>query len=568
MARWLGVFLVTYFFTVGLVQAQTPTPTRKGEPGASPATGQQKEKGPEPITVDENEVNIIGWHGAGGSYFGGVRLTAKTNGGLKPSFLSSDLTREKDGMKVDRHNVTIDGEFQLSLGTPKNIKIKVTGIEEPGTYKGEIEFRPQGADSGKKLKLTVIAKATQPLTPLSGTDQIKLHLTSGIWSEFLPKAETIDSRELQFKNPFQLPVKLLKADFVLLGDQTGYQLIPPSVSVELKKNSKQGDPTGSQTTSTSVGVKKIDDQPHDPVIKLTLALNRDKIPPDKYTGSILLWFEGAKEALQLPVVEITMRHGPFRALFFLGIGIIIGLFLLYMKTEGLSLGKILRDIDDLRNQIRKIEIGDQDILETMLGDVELVVNQKKLENAKSELENIKIRLHLLYELEKIEKGLEKPIGNDVLELIRKIRVAVIQKKDAEARSSLDELKQRILTLRQAAVSNLIMTMQAYKMAMQAPKKAEPEPTGTPRPSSKGDQVKEFFQRINLVLLKWLGPPIHYLITSLILVVVGLVTLYLKNMTFGASPLVDYLGLILWGLGTDVASRNVANVLVAAKLTPK
>jgi len=50
--------------------------------------------------------------------------------------------------------------------------------------------------------------------------------------------------------------------------------------------------------------------------------------------------------------------------------------------------------------------------------------------------------------------------------------------------------------------------------------------------------------------------------------VGLVTLYLKNMTFGASPLVDYLGLILWGLGTDVASRNVANVLVAAKLTPK
>jgi hypothetical protein len=550
MARWLGFFLVTFFFIVGLVQAQTP----------------------EPITVDENQVVIIGWHGAGGNYSGSVRVTAKTKESLKLLCLSSDLTREKDGMKVDRHNVTIDGEFQLSLGTPKNIKIKVTGIEEPGTYKGEIEFRPQGADSGKKLKLTVIAKATQPLTPLSGTDQIKLHLTSGIWSgiwsEFLPKAETIDSRELQFKNPFQLPVKLLKADFVLLGDQTGYQLIPPSVSVELKKNSKQGDPTGSQTTSTSVGVKKIDDQPHDPVIKLTLALNRDKIPPDKYTGSILLWFEGAKEALQLPVVEITMRHGPFRALFFLGIGIIIGLFLLYMKTEGLSLGKILRDIDDLRNQIRKIEIGDQDILETMLGDVELVVNQKKLENAKSELENIKIRLHLLYELEKIEKGLEKPIGNDVLELIRKIRVAVIQKKDAEARSSLDELKQRILTLRQAAVSNLIMTMQAYKMAMQAPKKAEPEPTGTPRPSSKGDQVKEFFQRINLVLLKWLGPPIHYLITSLILVVVGLVTLYLKNMTFGASPLVDYLGLILWGLGTDVASRNVANVLVAAKLTPK
>jgi hypothetical protein len=40
---------------------------------------------------------------------------------------------------------------------------------------------------------------------------------------------------------------------------------------------------------------------------------------------------------------------------------------------------------------------------------------------------------------------------------------------------------------------------------------------------------------------------------------------LKNTTFGAAPVVDYVGLVFWGLGSDVASRNIQNVLTAAKL---
>jgi hypothetical protein len=41
---------------------------------------------------------------------------------------------------------------------------------------------------------------------------------------------------------------------------------------------------------------------------------------------------------------------------------------------------------------------------------------------------------------------------------------------------------------------------------------------------------------------------------------GLGSLYVeKGGTFGARPFSDYLGLILWGLSADVASRSLSNL---------
>lgn len=51
-------------------------------------------------------------------------------------------------------------------------------------------------------------------------------------------------------------------------------------------------------------------------------------------------------------------------------------------------------------------------------------------------------------------------------------------------------------------------------------------------------------------------------TALVLLYVGFNTLYLKDPTFGNDGLVDYLALVAWGLGSDVASR-LATVLTGA-----
>ena len=45
-----------------------------------------------------------------------------------------------------------------------------------------------------------------------------------------------------------------------------------------------------------------------------------------------------------------------------------------------------------------------------------------------------------------------------------------------------------------------------------------------------------------------------------LTIVGLNTLYIeKGESFGARPLLDYLGLLLWGLSADVASRSLSSL---------
>jgi hypothetical protein len=50
-----------------------------------------------------------------------------------------------------------------------------------------------------------------------------------------------------------------------------------------------------------------------------------------------------------------------------------------------------------------------------------------------------------------------------------------------------------------------------------------------------------------------------LFTVIALTYAGLVALYVPNVTFGSSGLVDYGSLLLWGIGSDIASKTLSNV---------
>jgi len=59
---------------------------------------------------------------------------------------------------------------------------------------------------------------------------------------------------------------------------------------------------------------------------------------------------------------------------------------------------------------------------------------------------------------------------------------------------------------------------------------------------------------------WFVRPLLYTVLLAGLTIVGLNTLYIeKGETFGARPLPDYLGLLLWGLSADVASRSLSGL---------
>jgi hypothetical protein len=538
MSLSIFIFLVNCFLTPVQAQDQYSRAATQEEAGASSTLPQVETKQSDSIIADEKELIITGWHGTGVSYSGNVRLTSQSSGAVQILFLPSDLTRQEDGMTADRQSVTIDSEeIQLSPKNPKNIKIKITGIEQPGTYKGHVEFRPREAASGKILDLTLIAKPPQPLTPLPGTDQLKLHLTEGTLSNWLlPYSETIDERVLQFKNPFRLPVQLAAAEFVLNGEQTGYQLVRPTVRVEVSGNRQ-----------------------NDGIINFTLFLNRIAIPPDKYTGSVFVWLQGAKEALQIPVVEFTMRYGPLRAILLLLAGIVLGRFLFYMKVKGLALSKFTRYLDELKNRINHSEGLDRRILLYMFEQVESQVRNGKLkpEEVLAKLLKIEERRDLLLNVSEIEKALKDPKSADILSKIKAIRLAVRQEKDDDALRLFNELTTEIPSDQPSAIMALAI--------IQGPARPEAPPRA-PLPVSRAENIKRFAKDIYSFLIKWVGPPIYYSIMLLFLLGAGLETLYMKNAPFGASPLIDYSTLVLWGLGSDVVSANVESVLTKAKLT--
>jgi len=59
---------------------------------------------------------------------------------------------------------------------------------------------------------------------------------------------------------------------------------------------------------------------------------------------------------------------------------------------------------------------------------------------------------------------------------------------------------------------------------------------------------------------WFVRPLLYGVLLIGLTIVGLNTLYIeKGETLGARPSSDYLGLLLWGLSADVASRSLSGL---------
>jgi len=531
MIRCIGFFLVVFFLTLGTAQAAEPV-GKKGL-GSPPSAGQESKEQGAYIIADEPEVIITGWYGGGGSYSRSVRLTANSEEVLKVLFLPSDLKRQIDGKIIDRQVITADADIQLSPFIPKNIKITVNGIEEPGVYQGQVQFRPQGEAQGETLPLTVIVKAPQPLTPLPGTEQLKLHLSYPGWFSrlLLPAAETVNHRVLQFKNPFQLPVRLEMAEFVLNGE-AGNQLIS---SKHLKVENSVRAPT-------------------DSIVDLTLTWGPTFIPPDKYTGTIYLKFDGAKEPLPLTVTELTMRYGPARALLLLLIGIPIGIFLPYMKTTGLALAKFERDLDALQDRVNQTAPVDRDILQPMLNSEESQVSAKtkKPEDADRELQSISERLSFLVRVEAIEQKLPAQVTEDILDKIKNIRDAFKQKNDAEGRRAFDQLEALLAT--HPAASRTFAIVRSEVPPDAAP---IPPPTGIKKLLKKIGEIGPFF-------IKWVLPATYYLLAMVILTGVGLLTLYLKNATFGASPLADYAGLVIWGLGSNVASFNIQAVLPSGR----
>jgi hypothetical protein len=226
---------------------------------------------------------------------------------------------------------------------------------------------------------------------------------------------------------------------------------------------------------------------------------------------------------------------------------------------------------------------DQAILRPMVEAVRQNVNRGNLDKVTEELAAIRGRQETLARLRTLETRLlpkkQHPNAAALLTRIGEAREQVKAKNDAEVTTRLKNIEIGVAGLVTANIMGAAggpesqQIVEEARSAVSAASQAETlAQRTTTQPPSRLDRFKSALVRlsglsddIRAEATLWLLRPLLWLLVLIGLLTVGMSSLYVTNgATFGANPLSDYLGLLLWGLSADVASRTLGNLNVPIK----
>jgi hypothetical protein len=283
-----------------------------------------------------------------------------------------------------------------------------------------------------------------------------------------------------------------------------------------------------------------------PVFTLPISVNRSPSSyavPNHYVGDVQLRAGGAEPIVKIPL-EVNVRAGPLLALIVLVIGVFLGQAVKFMNTRGKDQSDLLSRFNRLEAHI-SLSPGDHQLLDAALDDVRLHIYEMRLDDAKTELSALEKRWNLLTAWRRFEATLQ-PRANEeavskILMDIQRGRTLIALKRDDDATTLANEVESAIVRLGPAPPPI------AHQFHVPAP--AEP---GLWR----WDRLWPGFRA--QLTLRVLRPLLALLLTAA-LVALGLSQLYLKNATFGSDPFMDYFGLLVWGMSSDVAGRTLASL---------
>ena len=242
----------------------------------------------------------------------------------------------------------------------------------------------------------------------------------------------------------------------------------------------------------------------------------------------------------------------------------------YMQEKGNPQADARKKVYQLEADLKHAHPDDQTLLEGMVKKARDLVYRQQLEAANTQVTVVESRLGVLTQLRSLEtsfkeKGEETP--DKVIEQIDQAREDIRLENDGAAKAILEQM---IETLQQmparrgeaddSEAMKKTLSNAAASLAQNARRLAI-----APHPPTWSDHLQRVL--IDLAGLSdlvraeatyWFVRPFLYGTLLVGLTIVGLNTLYIeKGETFGARPLSDYLGLLLWGLSADVASRSLS-----------
>ena len=505
------------------------------------------------VIPGDSVVKIRGRIGDDSTFVGTVGLTA--NAAVPAlTFRASDLLSLDGRTRIRRQQVVLAGSGAIALAEsmPTDVEIKITGVRMPGTYKGLLYFlQPkQGLEHALAVPIEVTAEATPTLTPRRGSEALTLQLvacTSGIGCSLgraLEPAAFLAAYPLAFENdsadPFDMKLTLSAIGALTHG------------SVE-----------------RAVSVAGAMNVPATRVLSVPVAVNSRLLPADHYVGDLQLRTDSGTLLARVPL-EVNVRSGPMPAVLTLLAGVLLGQLVSWMKAQGRPQSDALLEWHRVA-AIIDTSPEDSALLSGMMQEVRSRIYAMRVKEATDELTAIEKRWRGLVTLREIERALE-PRSADaavvaILDEVRRARTLIATRQDEDAAKMLLHIQEEVKQLAKSAAQSTRQTLAAREAArVQARLALE---TGTAakdlirRSPGRGIRLLNAIAGLSAgttaELTLWVVRPLLYFLLVAALVIVGMLQLYVKNPTFGAAPVSDYFGLLVWAMSSDVASRTLANV---------
>jgi hypothetical protein len=526
------------------------------------------------LTVDQGDIPLVikgTLDKETTSFSSNVRLRVM-GGEIKDlQLLPSDLLNtDDDSVAIARSEITIPTGISLNDGQPRDVRVTVNNITRPGEYKGNLKFMVSGQRESKPLEipLELNIDAEPNVVPISDNLNLQVvrcqnFISCGLATWLLPDGVVQDKWTVQLDNQTLIPVKLTDATVIMQGEKTGNHvnnndLFFPVPKKELKAQK----------------VEFID-----------LKINRNQLSPDRYQGTLRFKLENADEPVKINAT-IAVRDTPIFALIVILVGIFVGrlaqdmespnaqkqvkLYPRYVQLRGNAANiKNESAFAYLEQQFQavklKIDKGKEteEVLEQELNrldiNVSFLTNLEVLETKLNESELDALKARIKPQIKEARNSLIAGNIEQAQQLGKEIEQALREAQEDGSMGITDDIIQPLLDGFRASRDKLVETIQALALRPQLPG------------GSRWNWLAKFLaalsgvQTLNLEVRYWLIRPILWLVLLIVLVLLGLQTLYVNaGATFGVNGLYDYLGLFLWGLSADIANQGLRKLQSGGK----
>jgi F0F1-type ATP synthase membrane subunit b/b' len=543
------------------------------------------------IVVDpgDNPLVIKGWVGDENSFIGNIGVTlqgaAQDSNPVKLNVYRSDLKMAGGTEMIGRQSVAVTGDQTLAPDATSTYQVKVTGVKEPGEYRGRIDLLLAGQrrDAAVSVEVVVVASVRPALSLLTENDRLQANLVNCDYdcklAHFLLPASAFQCKiDLGFEKPLAAPLVISDITIAVKGDHTKFKLTAEQLKVSLDQLTQSPQPGGSnekgvQPSPSPQGEGAEGDRPMTVKKYLTLpvAIASHDIPADHYNGSIYLTVAGQSNSLKVPV-DFNVRSGPLWPLLILLASILLGRLFKFMQDKGNAIANALESINRLEFRLRDAHTEDSEIITPMLRAARDLVHQDKAAEAAAAVNAISARLSTLGELGQINARLtgkeSNPAVASILSDIRQAREHIRLQQDDKAKALVSKIKDALVALTATPATTDSDTSDLADAVTRADAaSAAAAVLGTVRKTARhrlrnwltllSGLSDEFRAEATLFLAR----PILWLALLLGLLALGLKTIYVDNPIFGANPFTDFLGLMFWGLSADMASRTLSGLRI-------